>query len=116
MRRKIIIGNWKMNGSLASIKLLSKSLHEVVHFDKKKLEVVICAPSPYLNYCNQNIRGISLGAQNVSQHDKGAFTGEISLHMLKDFNCKYVLLGHSERRSLFGEDNIIISKKNKKNT
>lgn len=114
MRKKIIIGNWKMNGSLASIKFLSESLGKALKL-KNKIDVVVCVPAPYLNYVKENIpSGIFLGAQNVSQYDQGAFTGEISVHMLKDFNCKYVLLGHSERRTLFGEVNISVAQKMKK--
>lgn len=114
MRKKIIIGNWKMNGSLASIKFLSESLDKALKL-KNKIDVVVCVPAPYLNYVKESIPdGIFLGAQNVSQYDQGAFTGEISVHMLKDFNCKYVLLGHSERRTLFGESNSSVAQKMKK--
>jgi len=113
VRRKIIIGNWKMNGSLASIKSLCESLHEISKA-KKNTDIAVCVPAPYLDYVRQNICGIAIGAQNVSQYDQGAFTGEISVHMLKDFGCEYVLLGHSERRSLFGEDNISVAQKAQK--
>ena len=113
VRRKIIIGNWKMNGSLASIKSLCESLHQVSSATKD-VDIAVCVPAPYLDYAQQNMHGVGLGAQNVSQYDQGAFTGEISVHMLKDFGCQYVLLGHSERRALFGENNVSVLQKAQK--
>ena len=114
LRKKIIIGNWKMNGSFTNIKSLCESLNQNLNKIIEKVDITVCVPSPYLDYVQKNIFGISLGAQNVSQYDKGAFTGEISVHMLKEFGCKYVLLGHSERRIFFSENNNAIIEKAKK--
>ena len=113
MRKKIIIGNWKMNGSLLSIKSLCESLNQVAKTDCHA-EMVVCVPHVYLPYVQSNIKGIGLGVQNVSQYNDGAYTGEISANMLKDFNCQYVIVGHSERRALFVENNEMVAKKTKK--
>ncbi|WP_119329407.1 triose-phosphate isomerase [Cysteiniphilum halobium] len=115
MRKQIIIGNWKMNGSLLSIKSLCESLNKL---SKEQLtaDVAVCVPNVYLSYVSDNIKGIGLGVQNISQYDNGAYTGEISANMLKDFNCQYVIVGHSERRALFGESNKDVALKAKKAT
>lgn len=113
MSKKIIIGNWKMNPSsqreaLDLFKLTIKAIP-----NKLKTDVVICPPFIYLESLSRFLktkRKASLGAQNVSWEEKGAFTGEISMEMLKDVGVKYVILGHSERRAM-GENNIDINKK-----
>ena len=99
-----------MNGSLKSIKSMCASLYQISRV-KKNIDVVVCVPAPYFDYVSQNLHNVALGAQNVSQYDQGAFTGEISVHMLKDFNCQYVLVGHSERRNVFQENNASIAQK-----
>ncbi len=104
MRSPLVIGNWKMNGCLAKntelIDQLLISINEV-----KGVNVVICPPYPYLMQVAEQLASmaIKLGAQNVSAFKSGAYTGEVSSHMLSDLGCSYVLLGHSERRSLFQE-------------
>lgn len=75
---------------------------------------MVCVPNVYLSYVIENIKGVSVGVQNISQYDSGAYTGEISANMLKDFNCQYVIVGHSERRTLFGENNQDVVLKAKK--
>lgn len=115
MRKQIIIGNWKMNGSLLSIKSLCESLNKL---SKELLtaDMVVCVPNVYLSYVSENIKGIGLGVQNISQYENGAYTGEVSANMLKDFNCQYAIVGHSERRALFGESNKDVALKAKKTT
>ncbi|GGF96199.1 MULTISPECIES: triose-phosphate isomerase [Cysteiniphilum] len=115
MRKQIIIGNWKMNGSLLSIKSLCESLNKL-STESLSADMAVCVPNVYLSYVSDNIKGVALGVQNVSQYDDGAYTGEISVSMLKDFNCQYAIVGHSERRALFGESNIDVALKAKKAT
>lgn len=112
MREKMVAGNWKMHGSLVDNKLL---LDEVVAGVNglKEVHLAVCVPYPYLPSVQDTLRStnITWGAQNVSQYEKGAYTGEISTSMLKDFGCRYVIVGHSERRTLFGENNTIVAEK-----
>ncbi len=110
IRQKIVAGNWKMNGSRESILSLIGGLLEM---DGSNSEVVVAPSFPYLSQVNDLIdgSGVILAVQNVSHELKGAYTGEVSASMLGDFGVKYVLLGHSERRSLYGEtDDIVASK------
>ena len=101
---KFIVGNWKMNGTLSDKEALFKSLKNL-HTDNK---VVVCLPFILLG---GNDYGITLGAQDVSEHDNGAFTGDISGQMLKDADVKYVIVGHSERRANHNETNAIVKAK-----
>jgi triosephosphate isomerase len=110
MRIKFVAGNWKMNGTLASNQaLLQKVVPELARVAGVKC--AICAPFPYLGQVQQLLSGsgIGWGAQNISQFDAGAYTGEVSGAMLVDFGCRYVIVGHSERRTLFGETSEIVS-------
>lgn len=103
MRSKLVIGNWKMNGDLAAINSLVEKL---LMTDVDGLpELGVCPPLPYLQAVGSALAAspIGLGAQNVCQFSNGAYTGEVSAAMLQDLGCKYVLVGHSERRQLFGE-------------
>lgn len=112
MRKKLVAGNWKMNGSLAQNKaLLEGVLQGVARLDN--VGVAVCAPFPYLAQVQQQLTGtpVAWGAQNMSQHEKGAFTGEVSAAMLLDFGCRYVIVGHSERRSLYGESDETVAAK-----
>ena len=112
MRKPIIAGNWKMNmvgdEALELVKGIKEELKEV-----KDVEVVVCPPFTSLEKVAQTIKDteIQLGAQNVYFQEKGAYTGEVSILMLKDSGCRYVICGHSERREYFKEDNEIINKK-----
>jgi triosephosphate isomerase len=111
MPRKLVAGNWKMHGSLAdNATLLAGVVSGVQDLD---CEVAVCVPFPYLSQVQQALSGtpIRLGAQNLSEHAKGAYTGEVSAAMLKDFACAYVIVGHSERRSLYGETDAQVAAK-----
>jgi len=112
MRQPIIAGNWKMNGSRESIKVLLDGIKAGMG-DVKSAEVAVCVPSIYIADVAEQLKGtnIGFGGQNSSTEEKGAFTGETSTSMLLDFGCKYVLVGHSERRSLYGEDDAIVANK-----
>ena len=102
---KLIVGNWKCNPT--TLKEAKKLFDAVKKFHPKNAEVVICPPFVYLS----QLKGLTLGAQNVFYQEKGAFTGEVSPAMLKDFKIPYVIIGHSERRKHFGETDELISKK-----
>jgi triosephosphate isomerase len=112
MRRKFIAGNWKMNLDSAQGLELAAALAKAVGAESP-VEVAICPPAVYLDAIAGAIKGsaIGLGAQNCYHEPKGAFTGEISAAMLVDIGCKYVILGHSERRQLFHETNQDVNKK-----
>ena len=112
MRQKLVAGNWKMNGSKASIKELLDGIKKGIG-DVVDSEVAVCPSACYLGEVEAQLSGtpIAWGAQNLSTEEKGAFTGELSASMVNDFACKYVLVGHSERRSLYGEDDAIVAKK-----
>lgn len=104
MRQTLVAGNWKMNGSLDSIRSLVDGIKAGIS-SAGNTKVAVCPPFVYLSTVAEMLEGsdISLGAQNVSEQDAGAFTGEVSTSMLQDFSCEYVIVGHSERRSLYGE-------------
>ena len=111
MRRTLIAGNWKMNGSnAANAKLLAEIK---LGLGAQTCDVLVCVPVIYLPQCASDLSGsaILLGAQDVSVHDSGAYTGEISAAMLADFGCKYVIVGHSERRAYHHESNELIAQK-----
>lgn len=109
MRKKLVAGNWKSNGSFASISVLAEALA----FGTEGVEMAVFPPFVYLPIVKQLLSGSSvrLGAQNLSQSGPGAYTGEINAAMLCDVGCEYVLIGHSERRSLFGEDDGVVAQK-----
>jgi triosephosphate isomerase len=111
MRRKLVAGNWKMHGSLAENDALLSSV--LAGMGGVKASVAVCVPFPYLAQVQAKLAGSALawGAQNMSQHAKGAFTGEVSAAMLKDFGCAYVIVGHSERRALYGESDAVVAEK-----
>ncbi len=113
MRQPLVIGNWKMNGSLTVTGDLLHALTTHIN-DKIACEVGVCIPFVYLSVAKFAVGDDSLltiGAQTVSEHDTGAYTGEISAAMLADFGCSWVLVGHSERRTLFNEKNETLIKK-----
>lgn len=116
MRRKVIAGNWKMNNDLQqSVSLIDELKNKLVN-KSLNCDVIICPPFTSLYEAKKLIDGslIKLGAQNMYYEDSGAFTGEISAQMLKSVGCEYVILGHSERRTIFGEKDEMINKKIKK--
>lgn len=112
MRRKLVAGNWKMHGSLAGNRDLLNSLVQALG-KGGKADCAVCVPFPYLAQAQDRLKGtaIAWGAQNISEHAQGAYTGEVSATMLNDFGCRYVLVGHSERRSLYGESNETVAAK-----
>lgn len=112
MRKPIIAGNWKMNGSRSSIKELLDGIKAGMA-DVKSAEVAVCAPAIYLADVSEQLSGskVAWGGQNLSTEEKGAFTGEISADMLLDFKCEYVIVGHSERRTIYGETDQLVAEK-----
>ncbi len=113
MRKKIIAANWKMNMTLhESVSFLDSFLLEIG--GEKRLEIVIVPPFTALSRVSErlsHVQNLRLGAQNMHWEKSGAFTGEISAHLLRELFVRYVVLGHSERRALFGETNDIVNKK-----
>lgn len=107
MRKRLVIGNWKLHGSLSENAQLVQGLNTdlKVLSSENQPQVAICPPFVYLSSLAQQLEStpLSLGAQDVFEQEKGAFTGEVSASMLAEFNVKYVLVGHSERRTLFGD-------------
>ena len=113
MRRFLVAGNWKMNTDQASGPTLAAALASAVTDSDYAAEVLVCPPFPYLSAVGAAIAGsgIQLGAQDVYFEEAGAFTGEVSVAMLRDVGCSHVILGHSERRHVLGETDDIINKK-----
>ena len=111
-RRKLVAGNWKMHGSLTANRELIASLHAALG-NFSGADVMVCVPAPYLSQVAELVRGsgITLAAQNVSEHKSGAYTGEQSCSMLKDVGCTSMIVGHSERRALYGETNAQVAAK-----
>ena len=114
MRKKIVAGNWKMNKTLEEAKILTAELMGMVADEvKSNTEVIICTPFPYLISVKNQLgnSNIKVGAQNCSEHDSGAYTGEVSAAMIKSIDVPYVIVGHSERRQYFGETNKMLALK-----
>jgi len=111
-RRPLVAANWKMNGSLASIRLLLEGVCDGLQAGCDA-EVAICPPYVYLAEAAEKLKNtdIKLGSQNSSHLESGAFTGEISADMLKDFSCVFAIVGHSERRAFYGENDDLVAEK-----
>lgn len=111
MRKKLVAGNWKMHGNLQQNADLLERIKAAV--GGLGCEVAVCAPYPYLGQMQVLLSGtaVAWGAQSVSEHAQGAYTGEVAAAMLAEFACRYVLVGHSERRSLFGESDDTVAAK-----
>ena len=111
MKKKLIAGNWKMNGSLAANESLVNSL--LAGLGSVSCQVAICAPAVYLPQMQSLVAGsvLELGAQDLSVHESGAYTGEISGAMLKEFGVRYCIVGHSERRQYHGETDAVVAAK-----
>ncbi|QKD46261.1 triose-phosphate isomerase [Alicycliphilus denitrificans] len=110
-KKKLIAGNWKMNGSLQANAALLQALRDGL--GEAACAVAVAVPAPYLAQVQGLVAGsaIALAAQDVSQHESGAFTGEVSAAMLRDFGTRYVLVGHSERRQYHGETDAVVAAK-----
>ena len=110
-RKKLIAGNWKLNGSLAANDALVRSL--LAGLGQPACDVAVCAPGPYLAQLQALVQGtgLLLGAQDVSQHPGGAYTGEVSADMLREFGVRYAIVGHSERRQYHGETDGVVANK-----
>ena len=111
MRRTIVAGNWKMNASTESVNKLILGI--LSGMSEVSSEVVVCAPFPYLSQVEDLIADsqVKLGAQNLNTNASGAFTGEVSANMIKDFGARHVIVGHSERRSHYGETSALVAEK-----
>lgn len=113
-RRPLIAGNWKMNGALAiNTLLLTELCNGTRDLDSEKCDVVVCVPFPYLAQVQSVLQASSIawGAQDVSSHVDGAYTGEVSASMLGDFSCAYSIVGHSERRQYHAESDAVVGQK-----
>ncbi|MFW6348955.1 MAG: triose-phosphate isomerase [Thiohalospira sp.] len=112
MRQPLVAGNWKMNGDRASNEALLNGIKAGIG-DVQQTEVAVCVPFVYLADVQRQLEAspIRWGAQDVSAEPRGAFTGDVSVTMLRDFGCHYAIVGHSERRSLHGEDNATVARK-----
>jgi len=111
-RTRLVAGNWKMHGSRASNRALLEAL--ISQLDRHgAVEVAVCPPYPYLGQVSELLAGtpIAWGAQNISEHAQGAYTGEVSAAMVKELGCRYALVGHSERRQLHGESDAQVAAK-----
>ncbi|KAB2936251.1 MAG: triose-phosphate isomerase [Candidatus Contendobacter sp.] len=112
MRRKLVAGNWKMNGSTGSIRELLQGILGGAA-EVAAVELAVFPPFAYLDAVARQLTGTAIrwGAQNLSEHASGAYTGEVAGPMLKDFGCAYVIVGHSERRTLYGESDQVVARK-----
>ena len=111
MRRKLIAGNWKMNGSVAANAVLLEGIRAGAN--GLAADLAVCVPAPYLAQAQTALSGsgVGWGGQDLSLHQSGAYTGEVSGAMLRDFDCQFVIVGHSERRSLHGETDAVVADK-----
>ena len=110
-KQKLIAGNWKMNGSLAANEALLKAV--IAGAQDAACDVAVAVPAPYLAQVQSLAAGsvVAVAAQDVSSHEAGAYTGEVSAAMLKDFGVRYALVGHSERRQYHGETDAVVAEK-----
>ncbi len=110
MRQSIVAGNWKMNGASSFVQEMAQQINlHAAGLDN--VEVVLSPPSVYVAQLQQSAKSYATAAQNVHFSESGAYTGEVSVAMLQDIGCKYVLIGHSERREIFAESKELIAKK-----
>lgn len=111
-RQRFVVGNWKLNGSLASNAALLSGLRDSLHRLPSR-NFAVCVSAPFLGQVQQALDGspVAWGAQDVSRFDKGAYTGEVSAQMVREFGATYTLVGHSERRALFGDTDSVVAEK-----
>jgi len=111
MRRKLIAGNWKMNGRMATNESLLAEIQ--AGLSQPACSIAVCVPAPYIVQCRGLLAGspVDLGAQDVSAYEAGAYTGEVAAGMLAELGCKYVIIGHSERRAYHGETDASVAQK-----
>jgi triosephosphate isomerase len=110
-KKKLIAGNWKMNGNLEANDALVRTV--AAGIEHVSCEVAVCVPAPYLAHVQMLRHGskLQLGAQDVSRHESGAYTGEVSAAMLREFGVRYAIVGHSERRQYHGETDTVVAEK-----
>ena len=115
MRRSLVAGNWKMNGSVAMTEDLLTELKAGIELSMPDVDVLVCPPFLYIPQAVGILAGstIKVGGQNLDIHKPGAYTGEIAAEMLKEHHCDYVIVGHSERRALYGESSDLVAHKAK---
>lgn len=111
MRRQLVAGNWKMNGSLVANSALLAEIK--AGLTASACDIAVCVPAPYFAQCQAELAGsaIAWGAQDVSVHAAGAYTGEVAVSMLRDFACRYAIVGHSERRAYHAESDALVAQK-----
>lgn len=112
MRKKIVAGNWKMNTSLEEAISLSEEIKQIISAENN-CEIVVCPPFPWLVSVKEIFKNtkVKIGAQNVSDEEKGAFTGEVSASMIASAGVTFAIIGHSERRNIYNETDAVINKK-----
>jgi len=114
MRKRIVAGNWKMNKTLEEARILTAEVMAMVADEvKTDTKIILCTPHPYLVSIKNQLgnSAVAVGAQNCSEHEWGAYTGEVSAAMLKSMGVPYVIIGHSERRQYFKEDGKLLATK-----
>ncbi len=113
MRKNIVAGNWKMNTTVAEGVQLAQDVDRLVKGKEINCGVIVCTPFTHLTSVAEALKGgkVRVGAENCARHEKGAYTGEVSAAMVKSTGAEYVILGHSERRQYFGEDNAELAEK-----
>jgi triosephosphate isomerase len=112
MRQPLVAGNWKMNGSRSAVAELLEGIKAGMA-GVRTAEVAVCPPYVFIPETAARLVGtaVAWGGQNLSTHASGAYTGEVSASMLTDFGCRYAIVGHSERRTLYGEDDLVVAEK-----
>src|SRR5687768_3268976 len=113
MRVKLVVGNWKMNGALATNAALLDRLVSGAGAVERGKQLAVCVPYPYLAQARERLAGtpVAWGAQDVGERAAGAFTGDVSCGMVAEFGCRYVIVGHSERRQVHGETDALVAAK-----